>query len=86
MPKNHPNLSRNGRHRVVVTGVGIASAIGTDEATVWNNLMAGKSGIGPFRIFDASEHKIQIGAEIDSELIQEKLARLKRRPVDRAVD
>lgn len=86
MPTNHPSFPSTWRHRVVITGMGIASAIGMDETTVWDNLMAGKSGIGPFRIFDAREHKVQIGAEIESDPINQKLARLKRRPVDRAVD
>ena len=74
------------RRRVVITGLGIASSIGMDETEVWENLLAGKTGIAPFQVFDATNHKIKIGAEIETERIQDKLARLKRRPVDRCVD
>jgi 3-oxoacyl-[acyl-carrier-protein] synthase II len=33
------------RHRVIVTGIGLVTAIGQDYPTTWANLLAGKSGI-----------------------------------------
>ena len=36
--------------------------IGTGE--VWNNLLAGKSGIGPITLFDASQHDCRIAGEV----------------------
>ncbi len=33
------------RHRVIVTGIGLVTAIGQDRPTTWANLLAGKSGI-----------------------------------------
>ncbi len=36
-----------GRHRVVVTGLGVISALGLDAAGFWDALTAGRSGIGP---------------------------------------
>jgi 3-oxoacyl-[acyl-carrier-protein] synthase II len=86
MPESISTYPIPSRRRVVITGVGIASAIGMDEETVWENLMNGKTGIGPFRKFDASQNKVKIGAEIDPGLVREKLTILKRRPVDQAVD
>jgi 3-oxoacyl-[acyl-carrier-protein] synthase II len=74
------------KRRVVVTGMGIASAIGMDVDSVWNNLIAGNSGIDHFQSFDASNYKVRIGAEIPNEPIAEKLSRLKRRPIDRTID
>ena len=38
--------------RVVITGVGVISPIGNDRSTFWNNLTAGKSGVGPITQFD----------------------------------
>jgi 3-oxoacyl-[acyl-carrier-protein] synthase II len=38
-------MQSNGKRRVVVTGMGVISPIGNDINTVWQNLMAGKSGI-----------------------------------------
>lgn len=35
------------RERVIVTGIGLVTAIGQDCATTWANLLAGKSGIEP---------------------------------------
>lgn len=39
--------------RVVVTGVGVVSPIGLGQEAFWNNLIAGRSGIGPLTAFAA---------------------------------
>ncbi len=44
------------RRRVVVTGMGIVSPVGSDLATAWSNLLAGKSGIGPITSYDISAY------------------------------
>jgi 3-oxoacyl-[acyl-carrier-protein] synthase II len=72
--------------RVVVTGIGVVSACGLDEAELWENMMAGRTGIGPLRAFDASGYKVKIGAEVDSEGLLARVKALGRRPVDRAHD
>ncbi len=36
---------QNKKHRVAVTGIGLVNPLGNDTNTVWNNLIAGKSGI-----------------------------------------
>jgi 3-oxoacyl-[acyl-carrier-protein] synthase II len=40
------------RRRVVVTGMGMLSPMGTDVASGWENILAGKSGIRPITHFD----------------------------------
>ncbi|HLW88477.1 MAG TPA: beta-ketoacyl-ACP synthase II [Terriglobales bacterium] len=50
--------------RVVVTGVGLVSAVGNTTGETWANLLAGKSGIGPITQFDASQHSSKIAAEV----------------------
>jgi 3-oxoacyl-[acyl-carrier-protein] synthase II len=50
--------------RVVITGLGLVTPLGSDVETVWNNLIAGKSGIGPITRFDASDHKAKIAGEV----------------------
>ena len=51
------------RRRVVVTGVGLV-APGADSAPgLWENLLAGRSAIGPIRRFDASAYPTRIAAE-----------------------
>ena len=50
--------------RVVVTGVATINPLGNDVDTSWDNLIAGKSGIGPITQFDASEFTSQIAGEV----------------------
>jgi len=50
--------------RVVVTGLGLVTPLGSDVETVWSNLIAGKSGIGPITRFDTSDHKAKIAGEV----------------------
>ena len=52
------------RRRVVVTGLGIISPVGNTVQESWNNIVAGKSGIGPITRFDASNFKSRIAGEV----------------------
>jgi 3-oxoacyl-[acyl-carrier-protein] synthase II len=49
---------------VVVTGVGIVSPIGIGREAFWASLMAGRSGVRPFQLFDASGFGVGFGAEV----------------------
>lgn len=53
-----------GGRRVVVTGVGAVSCIGTGRRQLWESLLAGRSGIGPVRSFDTSRLQVHLGAEV----------------------
>ena len=50
--------------RVVVTGVGLVTPLGTGVEKTWSALCAGKSGIGPITRFDTSEVGVNIAAEV----------------------
>ncbi len=50
--------------RVVVTGVGVVSALGTGTEKNWTALMQGKSGIDRITRFDASDLPTQIAGEV----------------------
>ncbi len=50
--------------RVVVTGLGVVSPLGNSVGEFWTNLCAGRSGVGPITLFDASHFKTRIAAEI----------------------
>lgn len=52
------------QRRVVITGLGQVSPVGNDVQTAWNNLLAGKSGIGTITRFDASDLACQIAGEV----------------------
>jgi 3-oxoacyl-[acyl-carrier-protein] synthase II len=50
--------------RVVITGIGVISPIGSGREVFWDALLAGKSGVGPVRSFDTSAFPVHIGAEV----------------------
>ncbi len=74
------------RRRVVVTGMGLASAIGLDEAIVWSNLLAGQGGVAPLTLLDTTDYRVKIGAEVDAEAVSTRLRAMGRRSQDRALD
>jgi len=54
----------NGRRRVVVTGMGMVTALGNDLPTSWAGLVAGRSGITTIDAFDPSRLTSRIAAEV----------------------
>jgi 3-oxoacyl-[acyl-carrier-protein] synthase II len=52
------------RRRVVVTGLGMVSPVGNTVAEAWENLTAGRSGIGRITRFDPAAFKAQIAGEV----------------------
>jgi 3-oxoacyl-[acyl-carrier-protein] synthase II len=52
------------KKRVVVTGIGAITPIGTGKDTFWSALKSGKSGIDKITKFDASNYDTQIAAEV----------------------
>lgn len=52
------------RRRVVITGMGIVSPVGNSIAEAWQNILAGKSGIGTIARFDASAFSARIAGEV----------------------
>lgn len=55
---------RNTRRRVVVTGIGAVTPVGIGVKTSWENLVAGRSGIGPITRFDASTYPSRVAGEV----------------------
>jgi 3-oxoacyl-[acyl-carrier-protein] synthase II len=67
------------KRRVVVTGTGLVTPLGTGTEKTWRNLCAGKSGIGLITRFDTSDYSVKIAAEVKDfnaeDFIDPKLAR-----------
>jgi 3-oxoacyl-[acyl-carrier-protein] synthase II len=52
------------RRRVVITGAGMVTPVGEDAPSTWEALLAGRSGVGRIRRFDASTLPVDFAAEI----------------------
>ena len=50
--------------RVVVTGLGVVSSLGSDPATLWKKVVEGQCGIARVQGFDATGFDCQIAAEV----------------------
>ena len=50
--------------RVVVTGLGVVTPVGNDVSTMWESLVAGRSGIGPITAFEAQAFASRIAGEV----------------------
>ncbi len=50
--------------RVVVTGVGLVTALGTGTEKTWNAIKEGKTGLGLIESFDATENPVKVAAEV----------------------
>ena len=50
--------------RVVITGIGVISALGHNSSDFWQSLCDGQSGIGPITSVDRTQLRLQNGAEV----------------------
>ena len=50
--------------RVVVTGVGLVSAVGIGREETWSCVLAGKSGAAPITLFDTKDFSVTFAAEV----------------------
>src|SRR5271169_4036041 len=57
-------MRRIGDRRVVVTGLGLVTPLGTGVEKNWEALMAARSGIGPITRFDTSDFSTKIAGEV----------------------
>jgi 3-oxoacyl-[acyl-carrier-protein] synthase II len=52
------------RKRVVITGLGVVSAVGNNVPEFWNSLIEAKEGIKEITVFDSSPYRTKIAAEV----------------------
>jgi 3-oxoacyl-[acyl-carrier-protein] synthase II len=50
--------------RIVITGLGMISALGNDTASTWQGALEGRSGVGPVTVFDTSKFEVHFAAEV----------------------
>jgi 3-oxoacyl-[acyl-carrier-protein] synthase II len=58
------SASENGRRRVVITGLGAVTPLGSDVKSSWQQVLAGASAGGPITLFDASDQSVRIACEL----------------------
>jgi 3-oxoacyl-[acyl-carrier-protein] synthase II len=73
--------SHNGR-RVVITGIGLVSPLGTGIEENWTSLMEGRSGIGPITRFDAGPFSTRIAGEVKNYNAEDYIPRKELRKMD----
>ena len=71
------------KRRVVVTGIGAVTPLGNDAQTSWDNLIKGKSGIGPLTRLNPDDYPAKVAAEVKDFSINEYVDRKEARKMDR---
>lgn len=70
------------KRRVVVTGMGIVSPVGSTVEAAWANILAGRSGIGPVTAFDVSTYPVRIGGAVKDFQIEQYLHHKEAKKMD----
>ena len=52
------------KRRVVVTGLGVVSPVGSTVPSAWDAVLNGRSGIAPITIFDVSAFPVRFGGQV----------------------
>ncbi|NGZ75764.1 beta-ketoacyl-ACP synthase II [Saccharibacillus alkalitolerans] len=52
------------KERVVITGMGVVSPLGSEVETFWSGLVSGESGVKPIESFDTEGYKTKIAGEV----------------------
>ena len=68
--------------RVVVTGLGVVSPVGSTLETFWAALLAGESGIGPITYFDASAFDTKFAGQVKGFNLEEFIPKKEARRMD----
>jgi 3-oxoacyl-[acyl-carrier-protein] synthase II len=70
------------KRRVVVTGLGIVSPVGSTVSEAWQNVVEGRSFIGPITHFDTSAYPTKFGGEVRGFNVEDYLAAKDARRMD----
>ena len=58
------DIGRQMKKRVVITGLGVVSAVGNNLPEFWNSLVEGRDGTKEITVFDPSAYRTKIAAEV----------------------
>ncbi|MFC7685643.1 beta-ketoacyl-ACP synthase II [Ureibacillus sp. GCM10028918] len=71
------------KKRVVITGIGAVTPLGNTIEETWENLIEGKSGVGPLTRLDAEKFPVKIAAEVKDFDIEQYIEKKEARKMDR---
>jgi 3-oxoacyl-[acyl-carrier-protein] synthase II len=71
------------KKRVVITGMGVTSPVGTGIDKFWNNIQNGFSGIGPITQFDTSDYAVHFAGEVTDINLEDYFSKKEMRKLDR---
>jgi beta-ketoacyl-acyl-carrier-protein synthase II len=78
------NSENHHRQRVVITGLGAVTPLGSSVALLWEGLLAGRSGVRRITQFDASDMPCQIAGEIPDFDVEQYIDRKEARRMPRS--
>ena len=70
------------QRRVVVTGLGVVSPVGSTVDSFWTAIQAGQSGIGPITHFDAAAFDTRFAGEVKDLILDDFIPRKEQRRMD----
>jgi 3-oxoacyl-[acyl-carrier-protein] synthase II len=76
-------MTRPDAQRVVMTGIGVVSPVGTGRDEMWRTVTAGESGAGPITLFDADAFGVQVACEVTGFTATDFMDRKASRRMDR---
>jgi 3-oxoacyl-[acyl-carrier-protein] synthase II len=71
--------------RVVITGLGAITPLGSEVKTTWDRLLKGTSGITEITSFDTSQHSVKIAGEVKDFRPEDRIPPKSARRLDRCV-
>lgn len=71
------------KKRVVITGMGVTSPVGTGIGKFWKNIQNGYNGIGPITQFDTSDYAVHFAGEVSDINLKDYFSRKEMRKLDR---
>ena len=71
------------KNRVVVTGLGAISPLGLDVETLWDGILAARSGVAAITQFDATDFPVRFAAEVKGWDAEARFGKKEARKLDR---
>ena len=69
--------------RVVITGMGVVSPVGSTVDSFWNSLIHGQSGVGPITYFDTTDFAVKIAGQVKDFHVDQYVEAKEARRMDR---